>query len=392
VYRWLESAEPGVRYVEQVRFVLADAPDDRVRTLAADAYQPDTWYAGGGEELFRSTNAAQGWELVGRFPGEEVRRVVPAPAATRPGVTARPGAVALVTRRTDGEASRVRVSWNLGETWFQVVELEPAVLDATWIDRDGVAHLLLATDAGLYEVAARPAAVPLAVRVDAGDADRGFYAVRSFVSERGVTGVAVAAQAQYGVYLSLDAGRPGTFVHVGLSGVDTRTLAVQLDGPATVLWAGAAEADPSRPGRGCLRTRLFEADVRWQPLSAGWTGGTCWGLGFQGSWAVAATQSGGVLRLDTLAATPQWLPADVNGGLPLRDRARFEPVEAVATGAGGLVLAGGARGVHRSADTRRWSAAANRTATDLVTVPDTWLLCSSDHDIEVVRDDAPAGH
>src|SRR4029079_13791066 len=93
------------------------------------------------------------------------------------------------------------------------------------------------------------------------------------VSEHGVSGVAVAAQALYGVYLSVGGGRPGTFTKVGLSGVDTRTLASQLEGAATILWVASAEADPKKPGQGCFRARLFEADVRWQALSVGWTGG-----------------------------------------------------------------------------------------------------------------------
>ncbi len=64
-----------------------------------------------------------------------------------------------------------------------------------------------------------------------------------------------------------------------------------------------------------------------------------------------------MLRADTAAATPNWQPADVNCGLPLRDRTRFEATESVATG-GGLVLAGGERGVYRSADATHWTAAA----------------------------------
>jgi hypothetical protein len=286
----------------------------------------------------------------------------------------------------------VYVSDDLGESWVKVVDMDPAVGDAAWIDRDGVAALLLATDAGLYEVTAKPASVPLQVRVDDSDADRGFYAVRSFVSEHGVTGVALAAQAQFGVYLSVAAGRPGTFTKVGLSGVDTRALAVQLDGPATILWAGAGEADSTKPGRGCFRARLFEANVQWQALAEGWTGGTCWALDFDGSTARAATQSGGVLNLDTTAASPLWQAEDVNCGLPLRDRTRFDAVETVAAAAAGQVLAGGTKGVYRLDQAHRWLASANRTSADVVTVPDTWLLCSGEHDVEVVRDDASSGH
>jgi hypothetical protein len=136
---------------------------------------------------------------------------------------------------------------------------------------------------------------------------------------------------------------------------------------------------------------LFGPDVRWQPLAADWGGGTCWGIAFAGTTALAATQSGGVVRLDTTVNEPRWQSAQVNSGLPLRDRARFEPVEAVAVAASGLVLAGTARGVFRSTDAYRWSTGANRETKDLVTIPDTWLLCSGEHRIEVVPANATPG-
>ncbi|MFC3502642.1 putative baseplate assembly protein [Micromonospora krabiensis] len=392
VYRLLEHAEPGVRYVESVRFVVDEAPDAEVRALAVDPYQPRTWYAGRGPVLFRSTNAGAGWESAGRFDGESVLRVVPAPAPVRPGIVPRPGAVAVVTLRAAG-GSRVHLSTDLGETWSLLADLDSRISDLAWIDRDGAGALLVATDTGLYEVSLLPGAVPLQILVDPADADRGFYAVRAFVSERGAPGVAVAAQAGFGVYLSTAGGRPGTFAHVGLANVDNRVLAVQYDGPATLLWSGAGEPDPKKPGQGCHRTRLFESDVKWQSVQGGWIGGTCRDLAFAGPVALAATQSGGVLRLDTLAAQPQWSSVSVNCGLPLRDRTRFVPVDAVAaTDAGGrLVLAAGERGVHRSVDGVDWTASANQATADVVTVPDTWLLCSGEHDIEVVRQDASSG-
>ncbi|MEH0841043.1 putative baseplate assembly protein [Micromonospora sp. CPCC 205711] len=396
VYRMLEHAEPGVRYVESVRFEVDEAPDAEVRALAVDQYQARTWYAGRGAVLFRSTNAGSGWEPAGRFDGEMVVRVCPAPAPVRPGVVARPGSVAVVTGRAAG-GSRVHLSTDLGETWSLLTDLDSRITDVAWIDRDGAGALLLATDTGLYEVSLLPGSVPLQILVDPADADRGFYAVRAFVSERGAPGVAVAAQAGFGVYLSTAAGRPGSFAHVGLANVDNRVLAVQYDGPATLLWAGAGEPDPKRPGQGCHRTRLFESDVKWQQVQSGWIGGTCRDLAFAGTLALAATQSGGVVRLDTLAAQPQWQPVMVNCGLPLRDRTRFVPVEAIAaTGAGTgpaerLILAGGERGVYRSVDAADWTASANQATADVVTVPDTWLLCSGEHDIEVVRHDAPSG-
>lgn len=389
VYRVLEQAEPGVRFVEDVRFVVDEVPDSQASTVAADQYQADAWYAGCGEILFRSTNAGQGWEPVGRFPGEQIQRVVPAPAAARVGIVARPGAVALATRRTDGAGSRVYVTMDLGDSWQQLAELALEITDVAWIDRDQAGALLLATVSGLYELSLLPGSVPLQILVEPTDADRGFYAVRAFVSERGTLAVAVAAQARYGVYLSVEGGRRDTFRSIGLTNVDTRHLAVQYDGPATWLWVGTGESDANRPGQGCFRTRLFEPDIRWQPLPGDWTGGTCWGIAFSGTKALAATHSGGVLRLDTLAAEPRWQATQVSSGLPLRDRARlFEPVQAIAVGASGLVIAGGPRGVHRSNDGQSWSGAANRETRDLVTIPDTWLFCSGTHGIEVRPADA----
>jgi hypothetical protein len=90
--------------------------------------------------------------------------------------------------------------------------------------------------------------------------------------------------------------------------------------------------------------------------------------------------------MDSAAASPEWKAASVNCGLALRDRTRFEAVEAVAAGVGGRLLAGSTRGVYRSSDGVGWRATSNRQTRQLVTVPETWLLCSGEHDIEVVHD------
>ena len=45
----------------------------------------------------------------------------------------------------------------------------------------------------------------------------------------------------------------------------------------------------------------------------------------------------------------------------------------------------------RSADLTTWAGAANRETRQQVTIPDTWLLCSGEHDIEVVREDETLG-
>lgn len=392
VYRLLEQAEPGVRYVEQVRFVVGEAPDTQVRTVAADPTTEGTWYAGSGEVLFRSANDGQGWEPVGRFPGEEIRRIVPAPRAVRPGMVARPGAVAMTTRRTDNAGSRVYLSQDLGETWQRITELGSGISDLAWLDRDPTGALLLAGDKGLYEIPLLPDSLPNQIVVEPSDPDRALYAVEAFISPQGTWAVAAASQAQLGMYLSVQGGRRGTFGNIGPRGndaVDSRCLAVQLDGPSTVLWVGVGEVDPGKPGTGCLRARMFEADVRWERLSTRWTGGTCWDIACAGQRVLAATQSAGVLSLDSGSAQSGWSAPDVNSGLPLRDRARFDAVGTVATApvtgdAAPTVMAGGPRGVYRSPDGARWAQTANRETADAVTIPDTWLLCSGEHEIEVV--------
>jgi hypothetical protein len=392
VYRLLEQAEPGVRYVDDVRFVVDEAPDARVRGVEIDNFQAQTWYAACEDTLFRSSNAGLGWEAVGHFPDEIIRRVAPAPAPTRPGITPRPGHIVTVTR-TDEDGSCVYLSRDLGESWTKLAEMEPAVNDVAWIDRADSTSLLMATDSGLYELSLLPESVPLQILVDPKQADRGFYAVCAFVSERGVSGVALAAQAQYGVYLSTNGGGQGSWANVGLAKTDTRVLTVQYDGPSTMMWVGVGEPDAKKPGQGVFRARLFEASVKWEAVSDGWAGGTCWDLAFNDTGAYAATQSGGMLRLDTAGGTAVWKGADVNSGLPLRDRTRFAALETVAVDPSGApIIVGGASGVHRSMDALRWAAAAGRETTEAVTVADTWLLCSGEHDIEVVSEDAQGAH
>lgn len=390
VYRLLEQAEPGVRYVKDVRFVVGEAPDGPIRAVAADPYQAGTWYCGAGEILFRSSNDGLGWEPVGRFAGEEVRVVVPSPLAVRQGMTVRKGTLAIAARNAQTGGSRVYLSTDFGETWRFVVELSGSVVnDIAWIERESAGALLLAADNGLYEVplVGEGTVTPQRVVFDQADPDRALYAVEAVISEQGNWAVVAAAQARLGVYLSVQGGRPGTFGNVAPStaALDSRCLAVQINGPTTVLWVGTGEPDLAKPGSGCMRARLFEADLQWERLATGWSGGTCWDLAFHGKFALAATQSSGVLTLDASVQQPTWSAPDATSGLPLRpeQRARVEAVQAVDTN-GRTVMAGVAKGVYRRArDDGKWSAAANRVTEDQVTIPDTWLLCSGEHKITV---------
>jgi hypothetical protein len=139
-----------------------------------------------------------------------------------------------------------------------------------------------------------------------------------------------------------------------------------------------------------MSARLFEADVQWAPRAEGWTGGTCWQLAFRDDGvAVAATQSGGLLRLDTRAAGVSWEPPpDVNCGLPLRDLPRFAPVTAVGH-VGDVTIVGTSAGVYRSGDGGvSFGSVTHQNSADPVTIPETWLLCSGRHEVEIVERDA----
>ncbi|MFP3907285.1 MAG: putative baseplate assembly protein [Acidimicrobiales bacterium] len=391
IYRLLEQAEPGVEWVDDVVFEVADAPDGEIDAVAADGYQPGTWYAASGGIVFRSTNDADGWEPAASFPGERVWVVEPYPSPDRPGVVAHPGLVAAATRAEDGRSSAIHVSEDLGETWRRVGGLDVGVTDLAWTHVGDTPGLLITTNTGLYRLALLPGAAPVQVVVDPADADRGFYAVVSFTDPAGDWWAAVASQAEHGVYLTTAPGRLEEFANIGLAGQDTRALSVQFHGTAAWLWVGVGEANPDLPGTGPVRARLFENDVRWEPPSDGWSGGTCWAVDLHGRVALAASQSGGVLRLDTATPGAAWQGVDVNSGLALRDQGRFHPVTTLAVNQTGLALAGGSSGVHRSVGEshQSWQPCDHRRAEELVTIPSTWLMCSADHQIEVVTSGAP---
>jgi hypothetical protein len=55
---------------------------------------------------------------------------------------------------------------------------------------------------------------------------------------------------------------------------------------------------------------------------------------------------------------------------------------------GDMILAGGVEGVYRSGDGGAgYENTSSRVFTRNVTIPDTWLFCSGEHDIQVVSED-----
>jgi hypothetical protein len=385
--------EPGVKYIDGVSFYVDEVPSDRIHSMAADQFQPDTWYVAAGSLLFRSQNDGAGWEPAGRFAGEEavIVRVHPE----------RPGILAVATRMPgDKPGTKVYASCDCGESWESLAQMAFRVEDMAWTMRDTVPILYLATEKGIYEMSLLPGSnsVPVRRTVDPANPDRGFYAVAIARDSGGGLTVAVASAANGGVYLSNEEGGSATFRFIGLKGEDVRTLAIQYDGPRAFLWAGKT-AFGDDPGTGCSRWELMgtkdPVDL-WQHFKKGWAAGSCRSIVFQGSRVLAATFKAGVVWLETAVhdREPEWTaPNFVGCRLPLRDQGRLHPVEAVAVDpAGRLILAGGLQGVYASENRGATYTNCSQNKFDTVTLPEGWLFCSGAHKIVVVSEDEATGH
>ncbi len=381
-------SEPGVAYADRVRLRVDDVPDSDTFALAADAFQPRTWYAGAGSRLFRSFNEGAGWERAAHFEGQEVRCIRANPE--------RAGLVVAVTRsREDAGLSVLYLSRDSGESWDRLAQTAFAVNDADWLSREGQAVLLLASDVGLYELSVEREAVPLQILVDPARQKLGFYAVCVATDLRGTTSVAVAAHQAAGVFLSPQAARPESFRQTGLEKEDVRVLRVQYDGPRVFLWAGCA-ASGNQAGKGCFRLELRGSELApegWRHYQRGWAGGSCRSLALLGMRVMAATHRAGVLWLESGERDPEWQQVDVNCGLPLRDVGRLHPVDTVACDPSQrAVMAGGVAGVFRSFDQGvSYHSCSEHEFLEKVTLPETWLFCSGQHEIEVVNEDEARG-
>ncbi len=378
VYK-IVQAEPGVRWVDGVRFLVEEVPEANVRTIAADNFQESTWFAGSGSVLFRSLNDGAGWEPAGRFGDQQtINLVEPHPTQA--------GHVAVLTRQSDGR-SQVYASQDCGETWTMPAQFAFGVEDLAWVMRGTTSILLLATDQGLYELALRPGSAPVQLVVNPNDQDRGFYAIASVVEARGVVTVAAAAKGRGGVYLSSDGGQSRSFRRIGLVGEDVRRLMIQRAVARAYLWAGAA-ASGDDPGKGCFRWELVGRDDPsdgWQAYNQGWKGGSCRQIAFLSNRVLVATHRAGVLWLE--GNQKQWQSPELDSGLPLRGEQRlFHPVVSLATNpSGNLTMAGGGDGIYRSQDGgNRYRSASRKAFDEIVTLPQTWLFVSGEHEITVV--------
>lgn len=373
-------AEPGVRFVENVRLVVDEVPGD-VGALLADAHQPKTWFCASDARVFRSGDDAEGWELLSTFPGETVERLSACPGA--------PGVVLASARVGDTESSRIRVSSDHGESWKVLSETDFHVEDIAAGVAESGPVVFAATDRGLFRIAIADGAVPESVIIAAAEPAKPCYAVAVVSEPGGDLQVAVAAQELGGVYVSFQAGRSGTYAPVGLTGVDVRLLRMQFSPGRRFLLTGAY-ATGDEAGAGVSRLELLpyqpSADG-WQPVGKTWVGGSCRDLASSGERLYAATARSAVCVADTSKPDAPWRAAAVDSGLPLRDVGRFQPVLTVAA-AGATALAGCVGGVYGSPDGRTWTAASRSTFTERVSLPRTWLFAPSAHTITVRYDDA----
>ncbi len=146
-------------------------------------------------------------------------------------------------------------------------------------------------------------------------------------------------------------------------------------------------------GKGCFCLELTGSRISsedWRLFGRRWTGGSCRALAFLGTQVLAATHQAGVIRLeDSTRPESPWNAPGVDSGLPLRDVERiYHPVSALAASPEGRIfLAGGPEGIYRSlSGEQRFEACSKREFTERVTLPQSWLFCSGQHEIVVEQE------
>ena len=411
-------AEAGVRYAREVRLIVDEVPGSDVFALTADWFQPHTWYAGSGGTVFRTLNDGDGWEPMGRFGDEEVQVI--RVHRERPGLVA----VATAPPAASGEGSSVHVSFDSGETWPFTRRYGFRVEDVAWLVGLDEPVLMMATGpsvgstdgkgGGLYRLGVTSDNDLAQVVVDPTDQDLAFWAVTTVQEVRGEVTVVCAAQGRqvggtrrWGVYLSNDAGRTGTFREIGLEKEDARVLAVQRDGPRTWLWAGTAAPGGDAPGRGCSGASCSDERIPWAAGTSTPMAGSPDRAGILRSraasspprpsrWASCASTAASPTRC---GSTPT-----VDSGLPPRDlEGRLLPVRAVAIDPGATrIMAGGPVGVRRTNDKGdpptatprkesepKYESCSETEFSEEVTLPPTWLFVCGDNELTVTADATP---
>jgi hypothetical protein len=375
-------ADPAVSYASSVKLLLPDGLAD-VGYLAADAFQPATFYACSGERLYRSVDDGVGWEPIATFPGESVEKVVSHPD--------RAGLLAVWTRLPGNKRSAIiRRSWTCGQRWERDEARLDGVEDVAWNLREGPPSLLVAGAQGLHEWTVGKALLEIGM----GEVSSPLFAVAAARHARGEVTVAVAAQDEAGVAVSRQGGASGTFERIGLIGEEVRLLETQHRADGRVfLWAGTWSIG-DQVGKGFYRCELLGTERKpepWQVVQR-WEGASALCLAFQNELALAGSYEGGVLWTDTTADSPTWTRPDLRCGLPLRDKPRlFAPVRGIAASPRKpLILAGGPAGLVAGPTPEAYTPRAGRETVDEVTLPPNWLFCAGPHALDVRGEDDAA--
>ena len=358
--------EPGVRFVDGVRMFVESAPDTNVLAIARDEFQPGTWYAGAGETVFRSFNDAASWEPVASFPGETVRRIESHPELS--------GHVAVVSAVAGG--SRLHVSLDTGENW----------------DRRRCASRSSpsTTSPGACRARRRRCCSPRMSACTRSGSTRGQRSSRSSShrNRRVASTQSRSRSTRSALGTSPSPPRPVAEFGSRAKAERRRRFAIPRRSPArtSACWqSSATDPAPSSgreprlpavkiPARGRGAGSYAAARTRPKAGSRSERAGkreAAWGLAFHEGTVYAATHHGGVARLDARRADSAWTSPGINSGLPLRDPTQFlfEQLDSVAAGPGGLVLAGGDKGVFASTDGERYSSRSQTEFTETGLAP-----------------------
>jgi hypothetical protein len=362
IARWMITSEPNVKKLRSLEVTLNGAPETEIHALAADFYQPKTWYAASGRQLFRSTNDADGWEQLLDFSSGKTTRIKLLAGDAKEIATVqtlktvcpnpyRAGWVALSTQTEPFSPPRspIYLSTDCGENWYYLADFDADVEDMDWLQRPGLSGdvLLLATSKGLREInlilhphgqpeLEIPRPIPI---IDAVCATLPVSAVKVLRGQGGTARVAVAvrssldraAMAVYGwgrVYLSKGVeleptGAATNFSPLAMDSQDGIPLDIHCLGvqwcklqKRFLLWAGRTalgrvelgDASPSFDEQrraleagGCCRWSFDQQLNALEPgrwATEGWTGGSCLGLAFLGNRVLAATSRGTILVAD----------------------------------------------------------------------------------------------
>lgn len=384
----LVAKEPGVRYVERLRFLVDEAPRRTCVHIRADVFQPRTWHAVSGSALYRSLDDGESWCETLKLEDTEV------PLLCKPHPL-RPGWLAAISVKNDG-ASAIHLSQDCGETWRRnTAALAFGVNDAAWSASRDEPELYLATAKGLFLYSPLTTDAPRRIVVIEDDDQYGFWAVAAAAPIHGATTLAVAAGQRKGVWMSTSGAQSHKFHLTGLQDSDVRVLETQFHGGRAFLWAGFA-AEAGAAGQGCARLELrgFEDDpTGWQQISEGWKGGSCEAIAFAGGQVFAGSNRAGILQTASPHLEQGWISGQIDNGLPIRDEERLLhevndiAVRAEANGPA-IVMAGGPVGVFRSRDgAATFQNNARTVFDDYVALPEGWLFASGKHDIEVISEE-----